>query len=40
MDWVEFEIDVDEDVMEIVKIFYVRNFMIEITEDIIKKSFG
>nr|XP_033802834.1 RNA-binding protein 47 isoform X2 [Geotrypetes seraphini] len=40
VDWAEPEIDVDEDVMETVKILYVRNLMIETTEDTIKKSFG
>lgn len=40
VDWAEPEIDVDEHVMETVKILYVRNLMIETTEDTIKKSFG
>ncbi|XP_069487866.1 RNA-binding protein 47 isoform X2 [Ambystoma mexicanum] len=40
VDWAEPEIDVDEDVMETVKILYVRNLMIETTEDALKKSFG
>ncbi|XP_062992490.1 RNA-binding protein 47 isoform X3 [Elgaria multicarinata webbii] len=40
VDWAEPEIDVDEDVMETVKILYVRNLMIETTEDTIKKVFG
>ncbi|XP_012499963.1 PREDICTED: RNA-binding protein 47 isoform X1 [Propithecus coquereli] len=40
VDWAEPEIDVDEDVMETVKILYVRNLMIETTEDTIRKSFG
>ncbi|KAM8802672.1 RNA-binding protein 47 isoform 1-T9 [Rhynchonycteris naso] len=40
VDWAEPEIDVDEDVMETVKILYVRNLMIETTEDTIKKIFG
>lgn len=40
VDWAEPEIDVDEDVMETVKILYVRNLMIETTEDAIKKAFG
>ncbi|KAH0616236.1 hypothetical protein JD844_027209 [Phrynosoma platyrhinos] len=40
VDWAEPEIDVDEDVMETVKILYVRNLMIETTEDAIKKMFG
>ncbi|XP_032079634.1 RNA-binding protein 47 isoform X2 [Thamnophis elegans] len=40
VDWAEPEIDVDEDVMETVKILYVRNLMIETTEETIKKVFG
>ncbi|CAH2300063.1 RNA-binding 47 isoform X3 [Pelobates cultripes] len=40
VDWAEPEIDVDEDVMETVKILYVRNLMIETSEDTIKKIFG
>ncbi|XP_007887341.1 RNA-binding protein 47 isoform X4 [Callorhinchus milii] len=40
VDWAEPEIDVDEDVMETVKILYVRNLMIETTEDTIKKVFS
>ncbi|XP_070804745.1 RNA-binding protein 47 isoform X1 [Pituophis catenifer annectens] len=40
VDWAEPEIDVDEDVMETVKILYVRNLMIETTEEAIKKVFG
>uniref|UniRef100_A0A8C5WCT1 RNA-binding protein 47 n=1 Tax=Leptobrachium leishanense TaxID=445787 RepID=A0A8C5WCT1_9ANUR len=40
VDWAEPEIDVDEDVMETVKILYVRNLMIETAEDTIKKIFG
>ncbi|XP_042325289.1 RNA-binding protein 47 isoform X2 [Sceloporus undulatus] len=40
VDWAEPEIDVDEDVMETVKILYVRNLMIETTEEAIKKAFG
>lgn len=40
VDWAEPEIDVDEDVMETVKILYVRNLMIETPEDTIKKVFG
>ncbi|XP_012666759.1 RNA-binding protein 47-like isoform X1 [Otolemur garnettii] len=40
VDWAEPEIDVDEDVMETVKVLYVRNLMIETTEDTIKTSFG
>ncbi|XP_041435364.1 RNA-binding protein 47 isoform X2 [Xenopus laevis] len=40
VDWAEPEIDVDEDVMETVKILYVRNLMIETSEDSIKMIFG
>ncbi|XP_075050971.1 RNA-binding protein 47 isoform X7 [Mixophyes fleayi] len=40
VDWAEPEIDVDEDVMETVKILYVRNLMIETSEDTIKQIFG
>lgn len=40
VDWAEPEIDVDEDVMETVKILYVRNLMIETSEEAIKKIFG
>ncbi|XP_037064952.1 RNA-binding protein 47 isoform X3 [Peromyscus maniculatus bairdii] len=40
VDWAEPEIDVDEDVMQTVKILYVRNLMIETTEETIKRSFG
>uniref|UniRef100_UPI00398EFA26 RNA-binding protein 47 isoform X4 n=1 Tax=Pristiophorus japonicus TaxID=55135 RepID=UPI00398EFA26 len=40
VDWAEPEIDVDEDVMETVKILYVRNLMIETMEDTIKKIFS
>ncbi|KAM4709910.1 RNA-binding protein 47 isoform 2-T2 [Discoglossus pictus] len=40
VDWAEPEIDVDEDVMETVKILYVRNLMIETSEDTIKNIFG
>uniref|UniRef100_A0A8C2MRL1 RNA-binding protein 47 n=1 Tax=Cricetulus griseus TaxID=10029 RepID=A0A8C2MRL1_CRIGR len=40
VDWAEPEIDVDEDVMQTVKILYVRNLMIETTKETIKRSFG
>lgn len=40
VDWAEPEIDVDEDVMETVKILYVRNLMIETCEDILRQAFG
>ncbi|MEJ1285522.1 myocardial zonula adherens protein [Cricetulus griseus] len=39
-DWAEPESDVDEDVMQTVKILYVRNLMIETTKETIKRSFG
>lgn len=37
VDWAEPEIDVDEDVMETVKILYVRNLMMETSEETIRK---
>ncbi|KAL4641771.1 RNA-binding protein 47-like [Arapaima gigas] len=40
VDWAEPEIDVDEDVMETVKILYVRNLMIETTEEALRKIFS
>ncbi|XP_048851731.1 RNA-binding protein 47-like isoform X3 [Brienomyrus brachyistius] len=40
VDWAEPEIDVDEDVMETVKILYVRNLMIETSEETLRKIFG
>ncbi|XP_048826415.1 RNA-binding protein 47-like isoform X5 [Brienomyrus brachyistius] len=40
VDWAEPEIDVDEDVMETVKILYVRNLMIETSEDTLRKIFS
>ncbi|KAK6493869.1 RNA-binding protein 47-like isoform X1 [Huso huso] len=40
VDWAEPEIDVDEDVMETVKILYVRNLMIETPEETIRKIFS
>ncbi|MBN3310256.1 RBM47 protein, partial [Amia calva] len=40
VDWAEPEIDVDEDVMETVKILYVRNLMIETSEETIRKIFS
>uniref|UniRef100_W5LQM6 RNA-binding protein 47 n=1 Tax=Astyanax mexicanus TaxID=7994 RepID=W5LQM6_ASTMX len=40
VDWAEPEIDVDEDVMETVKILYVRNLMIETSEEILRQTFG
>ncbi|XP_015799073.1 RNA-binding protein 47 isoform X1 [Nothobranchius furzeri] len=39
VDWAEPEIDVDEDVMETVKILYVRNLMMETSEETIRKIF-
>ncbi|XP_066515040.1 RNA-binding protein 47 isoform X2 [Hoplias malabaricus] len=40
VDWAEPEIDVDEDVMETVKILYVRNLMIETSEDTLRQTFS
>ncbi|XP_059409866.1 RNA-binding protein 47-like isoform X3 [Carassius carassius] len=40
VDWAEPEIDVDEDVMETVKILYVRNLMIETSEDTLHQTFS
>ncbi|XP_056891354.1 RNA-binding protein 47 isoform X5 [Takifugu flavidus] len=40
VDWAEPEIDVDEDVMETVKILYVRNLMMETSEETIRKVFS
>ncbi|XP_019732066.1 RNA-binding protein 47 isoform X2 [Hippocampus comes] len=40
VDWAEPEIDVDEDVMETVKILYVRNLMMETSEETIKQVFS
>ncbi|XP_051557839.1 RNA-binding protein 47 isoform X2 [Myxocyprinus asiaticus] len=40
VDWAEPEIDVDEDVMETVKILYVRNLMIETSEETLRQTFG
>ncbi|XP_038131579.1 RNA-binding protein 47 isoform X5 [Cyprinodon tularosa] len=40
VDWAEPEIDVDEDVMETVKILYVRNLMMETSEEAIRKIFS
>ncbi|KAM3623767.1 uncharacterized protein V6R79_015360 [Siganus canaliculatus] len=40
VDWAEPEIDVDEDVMETVKILYVRNLMMETTEETIRQVFS
>ncbi|XP_064820425.1 RNA-binding protein 47-like [Oncorhynchus masou masou] len=40
VDWAEPEIDVDEDVMETVKILYVRNLMMETSEDTLRQVFG
>jgi Q family heterogeneous nuclear ribonucleoprotein R len=37
VDWAEPEIDVDEDVMETVKILYVRNLMMETSEDTLRQ---
>ncbi|XP_036373190.1 RNA-binding protein 47-like isoform X4 [Megalops cyprinoides] len=40
VDWAEPEIDVDEDVMETVKILYVRNLMIETSEEMLRQIFS
>ncbi|XP_026216348.1 RNA-binding protein 47 isoform X5 [Anabas testudineus] len=40
VDWAEPEIDVDEDVMETVKILYVRNLMMETSEETIRRVFS
>ncbi|XP_056622484.1 RNA-binding protein 47 isoform X3 [Triplophysa dalaica] len=40
VDWAEPEIDVDEDVMETVKILYVRNLMIETSEEALRQTFS
>lgn len=40
VDWAEPEIDVDEDVMETVKILYVRNLMMETSEETIRQAFS
>ncbi|XP_023190220.1 RNA-binding protein 47 isoform X5 [Xiphophorus maculatus] len=40
VDWAEPEIDVDEDVMETVKILYVRNLMMETSEETIRNIFS
>ncbi|KAI5087775.1 RNA-binding protein 47 isoform X1, partial [Silurus meridionalis] len=40
VDWAEPEIDVDEDIMETVKILYVRNLMIETSEETLRNIFS
>ncbi|XP_031415114.1 RNA-binding protein 47 isoform X2 [Clupea harengus] len=40
VDWAEPEIDVDEDIMETVKILYVRNLMMETAEETLRHIFG
>ncbi|XP_071360316.1 RNA-binding protein 47 isoform X5 [Trachinotus anak] len=40
VDWAEPEVDVDEDVMETVKILYVRNLMMETSEETIRQVFS
>ncbi|XP_067106306.1 RNA-binding protein 47 isoform X9 [Osmerus mordax] len=40
VDWAEPEIDVDEDVMETVKILYVRNLMMETSEETLRQVFS
>ena len=39
VDWAEPEIEVDESIMENVKILYVRNLMLHTTEDTLEASF-
>lgn len=40
MDWAEPEVEVDEDTMSTVKILYVRNLMLQTTEETIEKEFN
>ncbi|XP_030643887.1 RNA-binding protein 47 [Chanos chanos] len=40
VDWAEPEIDVDEDIMETVKILYVRNLMMETSEETLRQTFS
>lgn len=40
MDWAEPEVEVDEDTMAAVKILYVRNLMLQTTEETIEKEFN
>lgn len=40
VDWAEPEVEVDEDTMATVKILYVRNLMLQTTEEIIEKEFN
>lgn len=40
MDWAEPEVEVDEDTMATVKILYVRNLMLQTTEETIEKEFN
>lgn len=40
MDWAEPEVEVDEDTMATVKILYVRNLMLQTTEETIEREFN
>ena len=40
VDWAEPEIEVDESIMETVKILYVRNLMLHTTEDTLEAAFS
>lgn len=40
VDWAEPEVEVDEDTMATVKILYVRNLMLQTTEETIEKEFN
>lgn len=40
VDWAEPEVEVDEDTMASVKILYVRNLMLQTTEETIEKEFN
>ena len=40
VDWAEPEVEVDEDTMSTVKILYVRNLMLQTTEETIEKEFN
>ena len=40
VDWAEPEEDVDDDVMQSVKVLYVRNLLIETNEDVLRAHFS
>ncbi len=40
VDWAEPEVEVDEDTMATVKILYIRNLMLQTTEETIEKEFN